>query len=104
MAILPNHASLSRRRRKPECQIPFRLSSCSTFSNHSRTLILMSKNAAFTQTRAASETIELISMADVVPAFTTLYGSIDVLKHRRSKLIRKKGDCGIPIDALNTVH
>jgi hypothetical protein len=64
----------------------------------------MSKNAAFTQTRAASETIELISMADVVPAFTALYGSIDVLKHRRSKLIRKKkGDCGIPIDALNTV-
>jgi len=62
---------------------PYRLSSCSTFSNHSRTLILMSKNAAFTQTRAASETIELFAMADVVPAFTTLYGSIDVLKHRR---------------------
>jgi hypothetical protein len=65
--------------------IPFRLSSFSTFSNHSRTLILMSKNAAFTQTRAACETIELVPMSDVMPAFTALYGPIDVLKHRRSK-------------------
>jgi hypothetical protein len=50
----------------------------------------MSRNAAFTQTRAATETIELVSMPDVVPAFTAFYSSIDVLKHRRSKLIRKK--------------
>jgi hypothetical protein len=50
----------------------------------------MPRNTAFTQARAASETIELVSMPDVVPTFTAFYGSIDVLKHRRSKLIRKK--------------
>jgi hypothetical protein len=45
----------------------------------------MLRNAAFTQTRAARETIELVAMADVMPAFAAFYGSIDVLKHRRSK-------------------
>jgi hypothetical protein len=60
------------------------LSPSSTFSDHSRALILMPRNTAFTQARAASETIELVSMPDVVPTFTAFYGSIDVLKHRRS--------------------
>jgi hypothetical protein len=50
----------------------------------------MLENATFTQTRAASKAIELISMANVVPAFTAFYGSIDVLKHCCSKMIRKK--------------
>jgi len=45
----------------------------------------MLKNAAFTQARAASKAIELVSVADVMPALTAFYGSINVLKHRRSK-------------------
>lgn len=50
----------------------------------------MSKNAAFTKTRAASETIELVPMANIMPALTAFYSSIDVLKHCRLEMLRKK--------------
>ena len=61
----------------------------SAFPNRDRTLILMLGNTALTQAGAAGKTIELVSMANVVPAFTALYSPIDVLKHCHSNDRRK---------------
>ena len=41
----------------------------------------MGKDAALTQAGAASGAVKLIAVANVVPAFTAFYGSIDELKH-----------------------
>jgi hypothetical protein len=41
----------------------------------------MGKNTAFAQAGAASRTVELVAVADFMPALTAFYGSIDELKH-----------------------
>ena len=59
--------------------------------------------ATLTQTGAASSTVEFVAVANVVPALTALYGSIDELKHRNVSLsdlaleaIPKKASDAIP--------
>jgi hypothetical protein len=44
------------------------------------------KQATLAQTGAASCTVEFVAVANVVPALTALYGSIDELKHRDASL------------------
>jgi hypothetical protein len=42
----------------------------------------MVKQTTFAEAGATIVTIELIAVANVIPAFTAFYGSIDELKHR----------------------
>jgi hypothetical protein len=42
----------------------------------------MLKEAIFAETRGAIITIKLVTVANVMPAFTAFYGSIDELKHQ----------------------
>jgi hypothetical protein len=42
----------------------------------------MLKEAIFAETRGAIITIKLVAVANVMPAFTAFYGSIDELKHQ----------------------
>ena len=41
----------------------------------------MFKNATFAQTRAASGTVKLIAVENIMPAFAAFYGAVDELKH-----------------------
>jgi hypothetical protein len=41
----------------------------------------MLKHATFAQAGAATRTVKLVAVANVIPAFTAFYGSIDELKH-----------------------
>jgi hypothetical protein len=49
--------------------------------NRQETLLLMAKEAAFTDTGAAVLAIEFLAVADLVPALTAFDGPIDQLKH-----------------------
>jgi len=46
----------------------------------------MMNEATFANTRAAIVTIKFVAMANVIPAFTAFYGSIDELKHQNISL------------------
>jgi hypothetical protein len=46
----------------------------------------MMNEATFANTRAAIITIKFVAMANVIPAFTAFYGSIDELKHQTISL------------------
>ena len=43
--------------------------------------VLMVKHAIVTQTRAAIRTIEFVGMANLMPAFSAFYTSVDELEH-----------------------
>jgi hypothetical protein len=47
------------------------------------------KQATLAQTGAARSTVEFVTVANVVPALTALYGSINELKHRDVSLARE---------------
>jgi hypothetical protein len=47
------------------------------------------KQATLAQTGAARSTVEFVTVANVVPALTALYGSINELKHRDVSLSRE---------------
>jgi hypothetical protein len=67
----------------------------------------MLKEAIFAETRGAIITTKLVAVANVMPAFTAFYGSIDELEHQtfrfqsqRSKTpTSKKAIHAIPTDA-----
>jgi hypothetical protein len=46
----------------------------------------MMNEAAFANTRAAIVTVKFVAVANVIPAFTAFYGSIDELKHQTISL------------------
>jgi hypothetical protein len=46
----------------------------------------MMNEATFANTRAAIVTIKFVAMANVIPAFTAFYGSVDELKHQNISL------------------
>jgi len=46
----------------------------------------MMNEATFANTRATIVTIKFVAMANVIPAFTAFYGSIDELKHQNISL------------------
>ena len=52
-------------------------------SNRQQAFILMVEQATFADTGAAVITVEFIAVANLIPAFTAFYGSIDELKHKR---------------------
>ena len=47
-----------------------------------KAFVFMIKEATVADTRAAIVTIEFLAVANLVPALTAFYGSIDQLKHR----------------------
>jgi hypothetical protein len=49
--------------------------------NRQEALLLMAKEATFTNTGAAILAIEFLAVANLVPAFTAFDGAIDQLKH-----------------------
>ena len=50
--------------------------------NGQKASILMVKETAVADTRPAGMTIEFVAVANLVPAFSAFYASIDQLKHR----------------------
>jgi len=46
----------------------------------------MMNEATFADTRAAIVAVEFVAVANVIPAFTAFYGSIDELKHQSISL------------------
>jgi hypothetical protein len=48
------------------------------------------KQATLTQTGAAGGTVEFVAVANVIPASTAFYGSIDELKHPNASLRRSR--------------
>ena len=47
-----------------------------------KAFVFMIKQATVAETRPAGLTIEFLAVANLVPALTAFYGSIDQLKHR----------------------
>src|SRR6266576_6414798 len=50
----------------------------------------MIKQAILTQTGAATRTAKFVAVANVIPALTALYGSIDELKHSNVSCCRSR--------------
>ena len=46
-------------------------------------IVFMIKEATVADTRAAGVTIEFVAVANLVPALSAFYGSIDQLKHQK---------------------
>jgi hypothetical protein len=46
-----------------------------------KAIVFMIKEATVADTRAAGVTIEFVAVANLVPALSAFYGSIDQLKH-----------------------
>jgi hypothetical protein len=59
------------------------------FPNGWSAFVLVIKQATLAQTSAASSAVEFVAVANVVPALTALYGSINELKHRDVSLARE---------------
>jgi hypothetical protein len=53
-----------------------------------KAFVFMIKQATVAETRPAGLTIEFLAVANLVPALTAFYGSIDQLKHRQFSLFR----------------
>jgi hypothetical protein len=53
-----------------------------------KAFVFMIKEATVADTRPAGLTIEFVAVANLVPALTAFYGSIDQLKHRQFSLFR----------------
>jgi hypothetical protein len=54
--------------------------------NYQKASILMIKETTVADTRPAGLTIEFVAVANLVPALSAFYGSIDQLKHRHFAL------------------
>ena len=50
--------------------------------NGQKTFVFMIKEATVADTRPAGLTIEFVAVANLVPALSAFYGSVDQLEHR----------------------
>ena len=52
-------------------------------SDRQKAFVLMIKETTVADARSAGMTIEFVAMANLVPALSALYGSVDQLEHRQ---------------------
>jgi hypothetical protein len=64
-----------------------------------KAIVFMIKEATVADTRAAGVTIEFVAVANLVPALSAFYGSIDQLKHQKFRFSHHRSKTATSISA-----